>query len=61
MKIKLGYSMGYAGTKSEWTEEVPEDVIAEGKSAIEDYLDAAQDSIYAEACDKISVWVEIVE
>lgn len=61
MKIKLGYSMGYAGTDNEWTEEVPEDVIAEGESAIEDYLAAVQDSIYAEACDKISVWAEIVE
>ena len=61
MKIKLGYSMGYAGTDSEWTEEIPQDVIECGKEAIEAYLDGVCDSLYTEACDKISIWAEIEE
>ena len=61
MKIKVGYSMGYAGTDSEWTEEVPDDVVAEGGEAVEAYLEETRDYLYEQACDKISVWAEIVE
>lgn len=61
MKIKVGYSMGYAGTDSEWTEEVPDDVVAEGSEAVEAYLEETRDYLYQQACDKISVWAEIVE
>lgn len=61
MKIKVGYSMGYAGTDSEWTEEVPDDVVAEGSEAVETYLEQTRDYLYEQACDKISVWAEIVE
>jgi hypothetical protein len=61
MKIKLGYSMGYAGTESEWTEDIPEDVIEEGQEAIAWYVERAQDEAYLQACEKISVWAEIVE
>ena len=61
MKIKVGYSMGYAGTDSEWTEEVPDDVVADGSEAIEAYLDETRDYLYEQACDKISVWAGIVE
>lgn len=61
MKIKVGYSMGYAGTDSEWTEEVPDDVVAEGSEAVEAYLEETRDYLYEQACDKISVWAEIVE
>lgn len=61
MKIKLGYSMGYAGTDTEWTEEIPEDVVAEGDDAIEAYLDDVRDSLFNEACEKISIWAEIEE
>jgi hypothetical protein len=60
MKIKLGYSMGYAGTDNKWTEEIPQNVIEEGDEAIEAYLEDVRDSLYAEACEKISVWAEIV-
>ena len=61
MKIKVGYSMGYAGTDSEWTEEVSDDVVAEGSEAVEAYLEETRDYLYEQACDKISVWAEIVE
>lgn len=61
MKIKVGYSMGYAGTDSEWTEEVPEDVVAEGQEAIEEYLEETLQDLFTGACEKISVWAEIVE
>lgn len=61
MKIKVGYSMGYAGTDSEWTEEVPEDVIAEGQEAIDSYVEETCKYLYNEACEKISVWAEIEE
>lgn len=61
MKIKIGYSMGYSGTDTEWTEEVPEDVIAEGQEAIDNYLEETRDYLYQQACEKISVWAEIVE
>jgi len=61
MKIKLGYSMGYAGTDEEWIETIPEDVVAEGKEAIEEYLDGLQDGAYEAACEKISVWAKIEE
>jgi hypothetical protein len=61
MKIKMGYSMGYAGTDTEWTEEVPEDVVADGQGTINAYVDAMYQDLYDEACEKISVWAEIVE
>lgn len=61
MKIKVGYSMGYAGTDSAWTEEVPDDVVADGSEAVEAYLEETRDYLYQQACDKISVWAEIVE
>ena len=61
MKIKVGYSMGYAGTDSEWAEEVPDDVVAEGSEAIEAYLEETRDYLFQQACEKISVWAEIVE
>lgn len=61
MKIKMGYSVGYAGTDSEWTEELPEDVVAEGADAIEAYLESIRDRLFEEACQRISVWAEIEE
>jgi len=61
MKIKLGYSMGYAGTDSEWTEEIPEYVVDLGDEAVDEYLDSLRDSLYSEACEKISVWAIIEE
>ena len=61
MKIKLGYSMGYAGTDTEWTEEIPEGVVAEGEEAIELYLEGMREAIYDMACEKINVWAEIEE
>lgn len=61
MKIKVGYSMGYAGTDLSWTEEVPDDVVAEGSEAVETYLEETCDYLYQQACEKISVWAEIVE
>ena len=61
MKIKLGYSMGYAGTDTEWTEEIPDDVVAEGEEAIDAYLDSVRDDLWQEACEKISIWAEIKE
>ena len=61
MKIKLGYSMGYAGTDSLWTEEVPDDVIEKGQEAVEAYLEGVRQRLYEEACEKISVWAEIEE
>ena len=61
MKIKLGYSMGYAGTDNEWIEEVPKEVVEVGEDAIQEYLEDVQNSLYAEACERISVWAEIVE
>lgn len=61
MKIKLGYSMGFAGTESAWTEEIPDDVVEEGQEAIDAYLEDMQQQLWQEACEKISVWAEIVE
>lgn len=59
MKIKVGYSMGYAGTESEWEEEIPDDVVAEGDDAIEAYLEGVRQWLFEDACEKISVWAEI--
>jgi len=61
MKVKCGYSMGYAGTDSEWEEEIPEDVVEKGFEAIETYLDELEHQIWEEACEKISVWAQIEE
>ncbi len=61
MKVKIGYGMGYAGTDEEWIETIPEDVVAEGKEAIEEYLDGLQDGAYEAACERISTWAVIVE
>jgi hypothetical protein len=61
MKIKIGYSMGFAGTDTRWEEEVPDDVVAEGQEAIDAYLETVQEHAWQEACEKISVWAEIVE
>ena len=61
MKIKLGYSMGFAGTESSWTEEVPDDVVEDGQEAIDAYLEDVQQQLWQDACEKISVWAEIVE
>ena len=61
MKIKIGYSMGFAGTDFEGTEEVPDDIVAEGQEAIDAYLEDVQQQAWQEACEKISVWAEIEE
>ena len=61
MKIKMGYSMGYVGTDTECTEEVPDDIVEEGQEAIDAYVDAIYQHLYDEACEKISVWAEIEE
>jgi hypothetical protein len=61
MRIKLGYSMGYVGTDSEWQEDIPEDVVAEGQNAIDAYIEQLQGEIWQEASEKISAWVEIIE
>jgi hypothetical protein len=61
MKIKIGYSMGYAGTDTEWTEDIPEDVVTEGQEAIDAYIEETHQHTWNEACEKISVWAEVVE
>lgn len=53
--------MGFAGTDSSWTEEVPDDVVEEGQEAIDVYLEDVQQQLWQQACEKISVWAEIVE
>jgi hypothetical protein len=61
MKIRLGYSMGYAGTDTEWIEDIPTDVVEAGEEEIAAYIAESQDQLYAEACEKISVWATIEE
>jgi hypothetical protein len=61
MKIRIGYSMGYSGTDTEWTEEIPADVVEGGEEEIAAYISDTQDELYAEACEKISVWAKIEE
>lgn len=61
MKVKCGFSMGYAGTDEEWTEDVPDDVVEEGQEAVDAYLNGVRDSLFSQACEKISVWAEIEE
>jgi hypothetical protein len=61
MKIKMGYSMGFSGTDSEWTEDIPEEIVAEGRKSIDAYIEETHQYLWSEACEKISVWVEIVE
>lgn len=59
MRVNLGYSMGYAGTESSWTEEIPEEVVAQGAEALEAYLSTMRQSLFEDACAMISVWAEI--
>lgn len=61
MKIKLGYSMGYAGTDSEWEEEIPEDIVKAGEEAIDAYFNEALDGVHLMACEQISTWGKIVK
>ncbi len=61
MKIKMGYSMWYSGTDSEWTEEIPDHVVAEGDEAVAEYLEETRDYLFLQACEKISVWAETIE
>lgn len=61
MKISCGYSMGYAGTDSTWTEEIPDEVVEAGSEAIQEYLEETRQFVWEAACQKISVWAEIKE
>lgn len=61
MKIKCGYSMGYAGTDSEWTADIPEEIIANGQEAIAAYVEEVQQEIWENACEKVSAWAHIME
>lgn len=61
MKIKIGYSMGYAGTDTEWTEDIPEDVVAGGQESIDAYVEETHQHTFNEAYEKISVWANVVE
>jgi hypothetical protein len=61
MKIRVGYSMGYAGTDTEWIENIPDEVMEEGEEAIAGYIESLKDDLYADACEKISVWANIEE
>ena len=51
--------MGYAGTDSEWTEEIPEEIVEAGQEAINNYLEELQNDLFFEASEKISVWAHI--
>lgn len=57
----MGYSMGYAGTDTEWIEEIPEDVIDGGPDSVRVYREEMEEYLYEQACEKISVWAKIVE
>jgi len=59
MKIKCGYSMGYAGTDTEWEETVPDSIVKLGQDAIDEYIEQLRTDIWQEACEKISVWADI--
>lgn len=61
MKALVGFSMGYSGTATSWEEEIPKDIVEEGKASIEYYLENMQQEAYEMACDKISVWAKIKE
>ena len=61
MRIKIGYSMGYAGTNTEWEEDIPEDVVEGGQESIDAYIQETQQYVWQEACERISVWAEIEE
>lgn len=61
MKIKLGYSMGYAGTDIEWEEWLPETVDPNNEAEVATYLEARQQELWEDACERISTWAEIKE
>jgi hypothetical protein len=61
MKITVGYSMGFAGTDTEWIEEIPQEVVVKGPEAIQEYLTDLQNQIWEQACENISVWVGEIE
>jgi len=61
MKIKVYESYGFAGTDSTWTEEIPEEVIAKGDSAIEEYLEEMRIGLWDAMCERLSLTVEIEE
>ena len=61
MKIRVYESYGFAGTDSTWTEEIPEEVIAAGGSAVEQYLEEMQIGLWDAMCERLSLIVEIEE
>lgn len=61
MRIKLKTNMGYPGTDSAWYEDIPEDVVAEGDLAIQEYLEQAIQFAWEAACDTVSASGEIVK
>jgi hypothetical protein len=61
MRLKCGYSIGFAGTESEWEEDVPDEVVAAGQDAIDEYVEETHQGIFEDACEKISSWVTIIE
>jgi hypothetical protein len=53
--------MGYAGTNTEWEEDIPEDIVEGGQESIDAYIEETHQHTWQEACEKISVWAKVVE
>ena len=61
MRVTIYSSVGYAGTTEQHDIEVPEDIIAEGKIAIQDFVDSLVDDEYDRLKENLSVWHEFAE
>lgn len=61
MKLKISTSMGYAGTREEWLEDLPPDIDPKNEAELSKYLEDTEQYYYETLAERISVVVGIVE
>lgn len=61
MRVTIYSSVGYAGTSVQEDFEVPEDVVAGGKRAIEDFVASLLTEEYDRIREQLAVWYELAE
>jgi hypothetical protein len=61
MKVMVYTSYGFSGTDDNYEEEIPEDIVEKGDSAIQEYLADLEEGIWQNMLDRLSLSIELIE
>lgn len=61
MRVKIYQSYGFAGTDTEYFENIPQEIIEQGEEAIAEYVETLTQDLWGSMTERLEVSVTVVE